>query len=178
MFKLLPVTLLVLATAGFQIQKRTCDHPAPPEGMHYVCAPQNACDCHLEKDPAEEEGPTPNPGSAAENQPCPADKVKYFVVPAYPEAARKARKQATITAHLTIQSSGAANVEIESPNPAFAEEVRAALHKWRFAPSATGETLTATFTFALAGNPSDHASTTVSGASALYLVISVPPPLH
>jgi TonB family protein len=178
MFKLLPVTLLVLATAGFQIQKRTCDHPAPPEGMHYVCAPENTCNCHLEKDAAENEEPTANPGSAAENQPCSADKVKYFVVPAYPEAARKARKQATITAHLTIQSSGAANVDIESPDSAFAEAVRAALHKWRFAPSATGETLTATFTFALAGNPSDRIFTTVSGASPLNLVISAPPPLH
>ena len=42
MFKPLVLTLLVLATTGFQIQKRMCDHPAPPEGMHYVCAPHNA----------------------------------------------------------------------------------------------------------------------------------------
>ena len=179
MFKPLPLTLLVLATAGFQIQKRICDHPAPPEGMHYVCAPQDACDCHLEKDTAEDQAQTTAAvGSADENQPCSADAVKYFVVPAFPEQARKARRQATVTAHLAIESSGTAKVEIESPDPAFAEAVRAALHKWRFAPIAAGKTLIASFTFALAGDPSDRISTTVSGASPLNLVISVRPPLH
>jgi len=176
--KILPLTLLVLWSAAFQIQKRTCDHPAPPEGMHYKCAPQNACDCHLEKDAAEDEARTANAGSAAENQPCSADKVKYFVVPAFPEPARKARKQATITARLAIESSGTAQVEIESADPAFAEAVRAALHKWRFAPTAAGKTLAASFTFTLAGDPSDCNSTTVSGASPLNLVISAPPPLR
>ena len=176
MLKILPLTLLVLWSAAFQIQKRICDHPAPPEGMHYKCAPQNACDCHLEKDAAEDEARTANAGSAAENQSCSADRVKYFVVPAFPEPARKARRQATITAHLAIESSG--TVEIESADPVFAEAVRAALHKWRFAPAAAGKTLTASFTFALAGDPSDRISTTVSGASPLNLVISAPPPLR
>ena len=175
MFKLLPLSLLVLATAAFQIQKRSCDHPAPPEGMHYVCAPRNACDCHLEKDAAEDQSPAS--ASPPENQPCSGDKVTYFVVPAYPESARKARKQATVTAHLTIESSAAANVEVESGDAALVESVRTALAKWRFAPSAAGETLTATFTFALAGNPGGPAAT-VSGASPLKLVISTPPPLR
>ena len=175
MFKPLALTLLVLVTAGFQIQKRLCDHPAPPEGMHYVCAPQNACDCHLEKDAVENEAPAT--ASPAQNQPCSADKVTYFVVPAYPESARRAGKQATVTARLTIESSGAAHVEIESGDAALVESVRTAVAKWRFAPSAAGETLTATFTFTLAGNPGGPAAT-VSGASPLKLVISAPPPLR
>src|ERR1700741_2755169 len=178
MLKAFPVTLLVLATAGFQIQKRACDHPAPPEGMHYVCAPENACNCHLDKDAAENEGLAANAGSAAENQPCSADEVQYFVVPAFPEPARRARKQATIKARLEIESSGTAKVEIEAADPAFAEAVRAALDKWRFAPAAAGKTLTASFPFALAGDPSDRISTTVSGGSPLNLVISAPPPLR
>jgi TonB family protein len=172
MFKPLPVTLLVLATAGFQIQKRTCDHPAPPEGMHYVCTPQNPCDCRLEKDSSEDEG-SPAPPAAIE--PCSADKVKYFVAPAYPETARKAGKQGTVTALLAVENPGIAQVKIESGDPAFTGAVQAALHKWRFAPSAAGQTLTATFTFALAGNPTEHISTTVSGASPLNLVISASP---
>jgi TonB family protein len=175
MFKPFVLTLLVLATSRFQIQKRMCDHPAPPEGMHYVCAPHNACDCHLEKDSAADHSPAAAP--QAEHQACSGDKVTYFVVPVYPESARKARKQATVTAHLTIETSGAADAEIESGDAALVESVRTAVAKWRFAPSAAGETLTATFTFALAGNPGRPAAT-VSGASPLRLVISAPPPLR
>ena len=175
MLRIFPLILLVLVSSGFQIQKRICDHAAPPEGMHYVCAPQNACDCHLEKDAAEEEAPDANAGSVAENQSCSADKVTYFVVPAFPEPARKARKQATITAHLTIESSGEAKVEIEPGDASLVQSVRVALAKWRFAPSAAGETLTATFTFALAGNPGGPVAT-VSGASPLKLVIAASPP--
>jgi len=130
------------------------------------------CALRLEKDSSEDEG-SPAPPAAIE--PCSADKVKYFVAPAYPETARKAGKQGTVTALLTVENRGIAQVKIESGDPAFTAAVQTALHKWRFAPSATGQTLTATFTFALAGNPTEHISTTVSGASPLNLVISAPP---
>jgi TonB family protein len=172
MFRFLSLTLIVLVCAGFQIQKRTCDHPAPPEGMHYACAPQNPCDCRLEKDAAEEEA-SPAPPAAIE--PCSADKVRYFVAPAYPETARKAGKQGMVTALLAVENPGIAQVKIESGDPAFTGAVQTALQKWRFAPSAAGQTLTATVTFALAGNPTEHISTTVSGSSPLNLVISAPP---
>jgi TonB family protein len=172
MLKLLSLTLIVLVSSGFQIQKRTCDHPAPPEGMHYVCAPQNPCDCRLARDSSEDDG---SPTAPAASEPCSAANVKYFVAPAYPETARKAGKQATVTAQLTVDNSGIAQVKIESGDPIFAEAVQAALRKWRFAPSAAGQTLTATFTFALAGNPAEHITTTVSGGSPLNLVISAPP---
>jgi len=39
MLKFLSLSVFLFATFAFQFQKRTCDHPAPPEGMHYVCAP-------------------------------------------------------------------------------------------------------------------------------------------
>ena len=172
MLRFLSLTLIVLVCAGFQIQRRACDHPAPPEGMHYVCAPENPCDCRLEKDSSEEEG-SPAPPAAIE--PCSADKVKYFVAPAYPETARKAGKQGTVTVLLTVENLGIAQVKIESGDPAFTGAVQTALHKWRFAPSAAGQTLKASFTFALAGNSTEHISTTVSGASPLNLVISAPP---
>jgi TonB family protein len=170
MLKFFSLIFIVLVSSGFQIQKRACDHPAPPEGMHYVCSPQNPCDCRLEKDASEDEG-----SAAAASEPCSADKVKYFVAPAYPETARKAGKQGTVTALLTVANLGIAQVKIESGDPAFTGAVQTALHKWRFAPSAAGQTLTVTFTFALAGNPAEHISTTVSGASPLNLVISAPP---
>ena len=171
MLRFLSLTLIVLGSSGFQIQKRACDHPAPPEGMHYACAPQNSCDCRLEKDAAEEA----SPAAPAANEPCSADNVKYFVAPPYPETARKAGKQGTVTALLTVENRGIAQVKIESGDPPFTGAVQTALHKWRFAPSAAGQTLTATFTFALAGNPTEHISTTVSGASPLNLVISTAP---
>jgi TonB family protein len=169
MLRFLSLTVIVLVCAGFQIQKRTCDHAAPPEGMRYVCAPQNPCDCRLEKDSSEDEG------SPAAIEPCSADKVKYFVAPAYPETARKAGKQGMVTALLAVENPGIAQVKIESGDPALTGAVQTALQKWHFAPSAAGQTLTATFTFALAGNPTEHISTTVSGASPLKLVISASP---
>jgi TonB family protein len=100
--------------------------------------------------------------------------VKYFLAPSYPETARKAGKQGTVTVLLRVENLGIAQVKIESGDPAFTGAVQTALHKWRFAPSAAGQTLTATFTFTLAGNPTEHISTTVSGASPLNLVISAP----
>ena len=107
-----------------------------------MCAPQNPCDCRLEKDSADNEG-SPAPPAAIEP--------------------------------LAVENPGIAQVKIESGDPAFTGAVQTALQKWRFAPSAAGQTLTATFTFALAGNPTEHISTTVSGASPLNLVISASP---
>lgn len=181
MFKSLWLIAILFLSPAFQIQKRTCDHPAPPEGMHYICNPQNACDCRLERDSqeAQEDSTAPaTPPAASPAEPCSAEKVKYFVVPPYPAEARKARKQGTVTVQLTVDRPGAAIVEIEAGAPVFAEPVRMALKKWRFAPSAESQTLTATFTFAIAGNPTEHMSTTVSGSSPLNLVIAATPPVR
>jgi TonB family protein len=182
MFNLLALILALFQSFAFQIQKRTCDHPAPPEGMHYVCAPQDSCDCHLERDRSEE-GQSDNGGVSASSatsafEPCSARDLKYFVAPAYPRAARQAKKQGTVTAQLVVDTSGTATVKIESGDLAFSEQVVTALKKWRFAPSNAQKTLAATFTFALAGEPTEYASTTVSGSSPLNLVIAATPPLR
>jgi len=100
------------------------------------------------------------------------------VAPNYPAAARQARKQGTVTARLLVDTSGAAQVKIDSGDSAFAEQVLIALKKWRFSPSTVTKTLTATMTFALAGDPTEHISTTVSGSSPLNLVIAATPPLR
>ena len=170
--------LMFFVSSEFQIQKRTCDHPAPPEGMHYVCAPQDACNCHLEKDEAENNATPAGLASSPPVEPCSAASLKYFVAPAYPAPARQDRKQGTVTVQFVVDTTGTAKVKVESGDPVFAEQVLIALKKWRFAPSAAGQTLTATITFALAGNPTEHMSTTVSGASPLNLVIAATPPLH
>lgn len=183
MFKFLSLSVFLFAGFAFQVQKRICDHPAPPEGMHYVCAPQNACDCHLERDRSEDAHSDTDEVSAGTSatstvEPCSASALKYFVAPAYPVAARQARKQVTVTAHLVVDTSGTATVRIESGDTAFSEQVDTALKKWRFAASGSQKTLTATFTFALAGNPSEYMSTTVSGSSPLNMIITATPPLR
>jgi TonB family protein len=183
MFKVLSLSVFLFAGFAFQVQKRTCDHPGPPEGMHYVCAPQNTCDCHLERDRSED-GQSDNDETSAVTsatpggEPCSASDLKYFVAPAYPAAARQARKQGTVTAHLVVDTSGTATIKIESGDTAFSEQVVTTLKKWRFAPSGSQKTVTATFTFALAGDPSEHMGTTVSGRSPLNMVITATPPLR
>jgi TonB family protein len=177
MFKFPVLNLVVFAIFAFPTQKRTCDHPAPPEGMHYVCDPQNSCDCRLEKDRAETA--VASAGSATPTaELCSSSDLKYFVAPAYPAAARRARKQGTVTAQLAVDTSGTATVKIESGDAAFAEQVMSALKKWRFAPAASPKALTAIFTFALAGDPTENVVTTVSGSSPLNLVIAATPPVR
>jgi TonB family protein len=111
-------------------------------------------------------------------EPCTASDLKYFVAPAYPAPARKARKQGTVTAKLVVDTSGTVRVAIESGGTAFSEQVVTALKKWRFVPSGSRKTLTAAFTFALAGDPSEHRSTTVRGSSPLNMIITATPPLR
>ena len=178
MFNLLSLIFVLFAGFAFQIQKRTCDHPSPPEGMHYVCAPQNSCDCHLEKDSSDNDEAADSPASTPFTEPCAASDLKYFVAPAYPAAARQARKQGTVMVRLTVDTSGTATVTIESGDAAFVEQVLSALKKWRFAPAPRPKTLRASLTFALAGDPTENAVTTVSGSSPLTLVIAATPPLR
>ena len=174
MLKLYSFAMLLLAGGAFQIQNRTCDHAAPPAGMHYVCDPKNTCNCHLEKNPGEDEAPSRDAVPAPE--PCADADLKFFVAPAYPAAARQARQQGTVTAKLLVEDSGGAQVTIESGDPVFAAAVSRALKKWRFASRAQSKTLNATFTFALAGDPTQAMSTTISGSSPLNLVIAATPP--
>jgi TonB family protein len=176
MLKLYGFTMVLLASFPFQIQNRTCDHAAPPAGMHYVCEPKNTCNCHLEKNPGENEEPSTDADAVPATEPCADADLKFFVAPAYPPAARHARKQGTVTAKLLVEGSGGAQVTIESGDPVFAEAITGALKKWRFASRAQSKTLNATFTFALAGDPSEPMNTTISGSSPLNLVIAATPP--
>jgi TonB family protein len=176
--KTLILTFALLGSAAAQVEKRTCDHAAPPEGMHYVCDPKDSCDCRLENNTSED---NPGEGHHAANsadRPCSSAELKYFVAPGFPPGARAARKQGTVTARLNLDASGTAQVKIESGDPQFAESVVSALSKWRFAPVEKPGTITTTFTFAIAGDPTDAMRTTVAGSSPLNLVISASPPMR
>lgn len=169
------LTFLLLAASIFQVQKHTCDHAAPPDGMHYVCSPTDSCDCHLEKNSPESGGRTETPATMTPDS-CPAADLKYFVAPAYPVAARAAKKQDTVIARLLLDTSGVPQVTIEAGDAVFREPVESALRKWRFAPATAPRTVTVTLTFAIAGDPTENMITTVSGSSPLNLVIAARPP--
>jgi TonB family protein len=171
------LTFAVLGTSAAQVGKRTCDHAAPPEGMQYVCSPKDSCDCRLEKI-SSESGSTDGTPAVPDTAPCAAATLKYFVAPAYPPAARVARKQGTVSARLSVGATGIAEVKIESGDPQLAESVTSALNKWRFASAEQPRTISATFTFAIAGDATDAMRTTVAGSSPFNLVISVSPPLR
>jgi len=175
--KALILTFALLGSTAAQIEKRTCDHAIPPQGMHYVCNPKDNCDCRLERtqESSDTEG---RPASHRDEVPCDSAILKYFVAPAYPPSARAARKQGTVTAQLTVGTAGTAEVKIESGDPQLAESVLATLEKWRFAPSEQPHKITAIFTFAIAGDATEAMRTTVAGSSPLHLVISVSPPLR
>lgn len=173
--KAVVLTFALLASSAAQVEKRTCDHPVPPAGMRYVCPPNDSCDCRLE---SSEGGPENDDVTASDTASCPSATLKYFVAPAYPLAARAAKKQGTVTARLTVDASGKPQVKIEFGDPQLAESVVAALHKWRFAPAEKPRTISAIFTFAIAGDATDAMHTTVAGSSPLNMVISASPPLH
>ena len=177
MVKALVLMFALLGSAAAQVEKRTCDYAVPPQGMHYVCNPKDSCDCRLERtqESTDTEG---RPASHRDEVPCDSATLKYFVAPAYPPAARAVKKQGTVTAKLTVGTAGTAEVKIESGDPQLAESVIAALEKWRFATAEQRHTITAVFTFAIAGDATEAMRTTVAGSSPLHLVISVSPPLR
>ena len=177
MIKTILLMFALLASAGAQVEKRTCDHAVPPQGMHYVCNPKDSCDCRLER--TQESNDTEGqPARHSDEVSCGSATLKYFVAPAYPPAARAAKKQGTVTAKLNVNTAGMAEVKIESGDPQLAESVIATLEKWRFAPAEQPHTINAVFTFAIAGDATEAMRTTVAGSSPLHLVISVSPPLR
>ncbi|GEM_PF-2002183 len=175
-FNILLLTFALLGTPAPQADKRTCDHAAPPEGMHYVCSPTDSCDCRLERDSSPAGEPPRRAAAIPGPDPCSAAGLRYFVAPAYPAAARAARKQDTVSVRLTVDATGIPQVQITSGDPAFRLSVLAALNKWRFAPAEPPRALTARFTFAIAGDAGDPMRTTVAGSSPFDLVISASPP--
>jgi len=178
MCNVLSVALVLFAHLAFCAQRRTCDHAAPPAGMHYVCTQGDPCNCHLEEDQPDKGEAVGNSARVPTVEPCASRSVKYFVAPAYPVTARLTRKQGVVTARLVIDGSGVAEVTIESGDPVFAQPVVEALRQWKFAPSEPRQEATATFTFVLTRTPTKEAVTTVSGSSPLELVITASPPLR
>ncbi len=85
-----------------------CEHAAPPVGMRWVCANQNPCDCHLAPMASEEppEGTVSKPDSPSAAS-CLACRIAFFVIPAYPQAARRDTKKASSQPHwFWVQTAG------------------------------------------------------------------------
>src|SRR5579885_1167810 len=87
--------------------EKVCDHAAPPPGMRWQCSETNKCDCRLV--PRAGGNGLDEEGRAGRAEPAPylACRLLYFVLPEYPEAARKAQKQGTVSAILILNGAGA-----------------------------------------------------------------------
>jgi TonB family protein len=167
--------VLVLLGMAHQIHQHTCDHAAPPPGMHYVCEHADSCNCRLQKDEEENEGAAEKSADLSANQQCASSTVNYFVAPTYPEEAWQAGRQGTVRAQVLVASSGTAEIKMISGDPVLAREVTEALKKWKFASSKLPRVLDIRVRFLLAGNPTAKPFITVSGASPLDLVVTAPP---
>ena len=146
-----------------------CDHAAPPAGMRWSCAADDACDCHLvPAGPGEagEGGITESPAAAEQ---CLVCAIRYFDIPAYPDAARRAGKQGTVSAGLLLNDDGTVRkVSIATGDPELAEAASVALRSWRFAPGLRVRIIPVSVKFVLA----DSAAGSVSGTSLLNLVVT------
>ncbi len=69
---------VLLRGLAVQIQKSPCDHPAPPDGMHSICAPRDACNCHLEKDEAPSSETAAHPDTSAADKACLSKRHEAF----------------------------------------------------------------------------------------------------
>ena len=169
------LVLLLGMPLGMQLQGKhpgACDHAAPPLGMRWVCADNNACDCRLVANgPGGEENSgksVTKPGSST-TQPCLACRVRYFAIPGYPDAARVAKKQGVVSATLVLTPEGEVkNVRIESGDAQLATAVTPALSTWRFTGANREESIPVSVKFVL----SEHADVAVSGASVLNAIVT------
>jgi len=149
-----------------------CDHAAPPMGMRWVCADNNSCDCLLVANGSggeEDAGKTVTKPGSSSTQPCLACRVRFFAIPAYPEAARLAKKQGMVSATLVLTPEGEVkNVRIESGDTQLATAARFALSTWRFTGANREESIPVSVKFVL----SDSTDIAVSGASLLNPVVT------
>jgi TonB family protein len=152
--------------------EKVCDHAAPPPGMRWQCSETNKCDCRLV--PRAGGNGLDEEGRAGRAEPAPylACRLLYFVLPEYPEAARKAQKQGTVSAILILNGAGeVSEVRVQSGDPALASVVQAAGKQWRFTASHREESIPISVTFEL----SDQPAGAVSGRSLLNPVIVARP---
>lgn len=165
--------LVFLLGIPFQVtNKNVCDHAAPPPGMRWQCDINNSCDCHLV--PRGSGGGLEGDEGKAEAVPvqCVACRVMYFVLPEYPEAARKAQKQGMVSAMLILNPEGEVrDVRVESGDPALASVVQAAVKQWRFTAGHREESIPMSVKFELSDRPTGM----VTGASLLNPVIVARP---
>ncbi|MGC2196308.1 MAG: energy transducer TonB [Terriglobales bacterium] len=175
---LFAVLLFMLGMPPQVKHPQACDHAAPPQGMRWVCASENPCDCHLEpiaseanadRDPADT---TSKPYSHATPGPGVACRIAFFVIPGYPEAAREGQKQGIVSASLILTADGKVEqVRIQSGDPQLAAAVRSAFQQWRFMPGKPSETIPVSVKFVLSDSPSGS----VTGTSLLNPVVTAPP---
>ena len=164
----------LLFVLGMPLQLRNpklCDHAAPPEGMRWVCASENPCDCHLGPIASEDqpEEPVSRTHSLTTKVPCLACRIAFFVIPAYPEAARQGQKQGIVSALLVLRADGSVEeVRIQSGDPQLASAVRSAFQRWRFTPGDRSESIPVSVKFALSDSPSG----VVAGRSLLDTVVT------
>jgi TonB family protein len=68
--------------------------------------------------------------------------VRFFAIPAYPEAARVAKKQGVVSATLVLTPEGEVkNVRIESGDEQLAVAASSALRAWRFTGAGREESI-------------------------------------
>jgi TonB family protein len=145
--------------------------------MRWVCADKNACDCRLVANGSggeENSGKTVTKPGSSSTQPCLACRVRFFAIPAYPEAARVAKKQGVVSATLVLTPEGdVKNVRIESGDAQFFAAVTPALSTWRFTSGGRREeSIPVSVKFVL----SENTDVGVSGASLLNAVVTAQHP--
>ncbi|HST11358.1 MAG TPA: energy transducer TonB [Terriglobales bacterium] len=170
------ITGLVLM-AGVPLQVKhpsACDHAAPPAGMRWECASDNSCDCRLTPNGAQgEEGvgePKPVPHKTAAQ--CLACRITSFVIPGYPEEARRARKEGVVSAMLVLAADGSVqDVRGQSGDQELTSVAEAAWRQWRFSPGNREESIPVSIKFVL----SENQTGSVTGTSLLNTVVTASP---
>ena len=167
--------LVLMAGMPLQVKHPSaCDHAAPPVGMRWVCASGNTCDCRLLPSGAQDEeevggAKTLSPAAAPQSLVC---RIASFVVPGYPEEARRARKEGVITATLLLAADGTVKaVHVQSGDQQLAGAAESAWRQWRFTAGNREESIPVSVKFVLAEN----ASGSVSGNSLLNAVVTASP---
>lgn len=173
-FSWLAALLFVLVMPLQMKYPNACEHASPPQGMQWVCSKENPCDCRLEtlayRHQSGEE--TLKSESLEGGNTCWACRITFFVIPAYPEAARKGLKQGIVSASLVLTPEGEIQqVQIRSGDEQLKSAVESAFRRWRFTPGGRSESIPVSVKFVLSDDPTPS----VSGASLLNPVVTARP---
>jgi TonB family protein len=155
-------------------QQKACEHAAPPKGMHWVCANNDPCDCHLATTAPQDEQDNYSSKTYAQTGAvsCLVCRVAFFAIPGYPEEARRTQKEGMVSASLVLTAEGGVEeVRIESGDPQLASAVQSAFQQWRFTPGKRSETIPVSVKFVLEDSPTGS----VTGTSLLNTVVTAKP---